>query len=88
MPGGRERSTTQARFIVLQARRQQFSNATSLRNEFNNAAGVRVCTQTFRNRLYDAGLRSRRPAIRITLTQRHIQERLQWHKLMSHELMI
>jgi transposase len=78
--GGRERSTTQAqdRFIVLQARRQRFSNATALRNDFQNAIGARVSTQTVRNRLHDAVLRSRRPAIRIPLTQRHIQQRLQW----------
>jgi hypothetical protein len=46
--GGREHSTTQAqdRFIVIQARRQQFSNATTLRNDFQNATGVRVSTQT------------------------------------------
>ena len=33
--GGRERSTTQARFIALQARRHWFDNATTLRSELH-----------------------------------------------------
>ncbi|XP_060552764.1 guanylate-binding protein 2-like, partial [Ruditapes philippinarum] len=53
-------------------------NATTLRNDFQNVTGVVISTQTVRNRLNDAGLRSRRPAICIPLNQRHIQERLQW----------
>jgi hypothetical protein len=54
--GGREHSTTQAQdwFIVLQARRQWFSNATTLCNDYQNATGVRVSTQTVRNRLHNA----------------------------------
>jgi hypothetical protein len=81
--GGRERSTTQAqdRFFVLQAWRQRSSNATTLRNDFQNATGVRMSTQTVRNRLHDAGLRSQRPALRIPLTQCHIQERLPWAQI-------
>jgi transposase len=72
--GGCKRSTTQAqdRLIVLQARRQRFLNDMTLRNDFQNVTGVRVSTQTVRNRLHDAGLRSRRPTIRIPLTQHHI----------------
>ncbi|XP_060591326.1 uncharacterized protein LOC132746258 [Ruditapes philippinarum] len=58
-----------------QARRQRLSNATTLRNDFQNATGVRVSRQTVRNRLHDAG--PQRPAIRIPLTQRNIQEGLQ-----------
>ena len=38
--------------------------------------GVRISTQTIRNRLHDAGLRSRRPAIRVPLTRYHMQMRL------------
>ena len=58
---GQERSTTQAqdRLIVLQARHHWFCNATTLRNDFQNATGVRTSTQTVRNLLHDAGLRSR-----------------------------
>ena len=78
--GGRERTTTRAQdqFIALQARRHRFNNATTLRSELQNAIGVRLSTQTIRNRLHEAGLRSRRPAIRIPLTRHHVQERLEW----------
>jgi transposase len=63
--GGRERSCPEPIYnIVLQARRQRFSNATTLSNDFQSTTGVLVSTQTVRNRLHDAGLRSRRPAIR------------------------
>ena len=67
---GRERSTNevQDRFLVVQARRHRFDNATTLR----------ISTQTIRNRLHDAGLRSRRPAIRVPLTRYHVQMRLAW----------
>ena len=76
--GGRERSTgeVQDRFLVVQARRHRFGNATTLRRDFQNATGVRISTQTIRNRLHDAGLRSRRPAIRVSLTRYHVQMRL------------
>ena len=75
--GGRECSTNevQDRFLVVQARRHRFDNAT-LRRDFQNASGVRISTQTIRNRLHDAGLRSRRPAIRVPLTRYHVQMRL------------
>ena len=57
--GGRGRSTNevQDRFLVVQARRHRFDNATTLRRDFQNATGVRISTQTIRNRLHDAGLR-------------------------------
>ena len=78
--GGQERSTNevQDRFLVVQARCRRFDNATSLRRDFQNATGVRISTQTIRNRLHDAGLRSRRPAIRVPLTRYHVQMRLAW----------
>ena len=78
--GGRERSTkeVQDRFLVVQARRHRFDNATTLRRDFQNATGVRISTQTIRNQLHDAGLRSRRPAIRVPLTRYHVQMRLAW----------
>ena len=78
--GGRERSTNevQGRFLVVQARRHRFDNATTLRRDFQNATGMCISTQTIRNRLHDAGLRSRRPAIRVPLTRYHVQMRLAW----------
>ena len=39
---------------------------------------VCISTQTIRNWLHDAGLRSRRPAIRVPLTRYHVQMRLAW----------
>jgi len=78
--GGRQRATTQAedRFLVIQTRRHRFMNATTLRNDVENATGVRVSTQTVRNRLHSVGMRARRPAIRIPLMRQHLQTRLQW----------
>ena len=78
--GARERSTNEVQdgFLVVQARRQRFDNATTLRRDFQNATGVRISTQTIRNRLQDACLRSRRPAIRVPLTRYHVQMRLAW----------
>ena len=78
--GGRERSTNevQDRFLVVEARRHRFDNATTLRRDFQNATGVRTSTQTIRNRLHDNGLRSRPPAIRVPLTRYHVQMCLVW----------
>ena len=75
--GGARTSTNQVqyRFLVVQARRHRFDNATTLRRDIQNATGVRISTQTIRNRLHDAGLRSRRPAIRVPLTRYHVQMR-------------
>ena len=61
---GRERSSNEVQ--------DRFDNATTLRRDFQNATGVRISTQTIRNRLHDAGLRSRRPAIRVPLTRYHV----------------
>ena len=80
MLGGQERSTNevQDRFLVVQARRHRFDNATTLRRDFQNATGVHVSSKTIRNRLHDAGLRSTRPAIQVPLTRYHVQMRLAW----------
>ena len=77
--GGRERSTIEAqdRFLVVQARCHRFDNAMLCR-DFQNAIGVRISTQAIRNWLHDAGLRSRRPAIRVPLTRYHVQMHLAW----------
>ena len=78
--GGRQRATTpiQDRFIVVQARRHPFVNATTLRNELRNAVGVNISTQKVHNSLQRSGLRSRRECIRIPLTRLHKQVRLNW----------
>ena len=74
--GGRDRATTQRhdRFLVFQSRRQRFPNASSLNNEFRHGTGVRISTQTVRNRLHEFGLNARRPAIRVPLTRQHVQD--------------
>ena len=76
--GGARTNEVQDRFLVVQARRHRFDNATTLRRDFQNTTGVRISTHTIRNRLHDAGLRSRRPAIRVPLTRYHVQMRLAW----------
>ena len=73
--GGRERSTKD-RFLVVQAQRHRFDNATTFPRDFQNDTDVQISTQTIRNRLHDAGLRSRRPAIQVPLTRYHVQMRL------------
>ena len=49
--GGRDMATTNVStiFLLIQSRRQQFPNATSLNKEFRNGTGVRNSTQTVRN---------------------------------------
>ena len=42
------------------------------------ATGVRVSSQTVRNRLHAANLRAYRPTVRPILTLRHRTARLQW----------
>ena len=78
--GGRQRPTTprQDQFLVVQARRHPFVNATTLRNESRNAVGVNISTQTVRISLQQSGLRSRKECIRTPLTRLLKQARLNW----------
>ena len=78
--GGRQRPTTpiQDRFLVVQARRHPFVNATTLRNELRNAVGVNISTQRVHNSIQQSSIRSRRACIRIPLTPLHKQVRLNW----------
>ena len=71
-------TAAQDRFLIIQIRRGRFATLMHLRNDLVNASGVNVCTQTVRRRLYEGYLRSRRPCIRIPLTRRHRQARLEW----------
>ena len=75
--GGCDRAITQHqdRFLLMQSQRQWFQNATFLNNEFRNGTGVRIFTQTVRNRLHEFGLNARRPAIRVPLTRQHMRDR-------------
>ena len=75
---GRDRATTQRqdRFLLNQSRRQRFSNAASLDNEFRDGTGLRFSTQTVKNSLQEFGLNARRPAIPLALTRQHLQDRI------------
>ena len=78
--GGRQRAimARQDQFLVVQARRHPFVNATTLRNELRNAVGFNISTQKVHNSLQRSGLRSRRACVRIPLTRLHKQVRLNW----------
>ena len=49
-----------------------------MNREFPAASGVRISTQTVRNRLHASGLHARKPAVRPALTARHRNCRLQF----------
>ena len=77
---GRTRSTTiqQDRFVVLSSLRDRTAPARAIRNELLNATNVTVSDQTIRNRLREAGLRSRSAAVRPPLTPVHRLRRRQF----------
>jgi transposase len=77
---GRPRKTTvrQDRYLSNMAKRQRFQSAVRLNSDFRTATGVRVSSQTVRNRLHTANMRAYRPAVRPILTLRHRTALLQW----------
>lgn len=77
---GRPRATNRRddNFIRLTALRRRSITAETLRQELREATHVTVSQQTIRNRLREAGLTSRRSAVRIPLTPAHRQARLAW----------
>ena len=76
--GGRRRATEPRddRHLHTLVARQPTLTARRLRNEFQNATGIRVSTQTVRNRLHESGLRARIPANCPVLTAAHRAARL------------
>ena len=70
-------------FLLIQSRRQRFLNATHLNNEFRNGTGVRISTQTVRNRLHEFGVGASRPAVCVPLMRQHVQDRLYLPELPS-----
>ena len=64
------------RAMVVMAKRRRFDSAVSLNRDFARATNVNISVQTYRNRLHEANLRARRPAIRVPLTPRHRDNRL------------
>ena len=77
---GRPKSTTahEDRQTALLAKRNRMSSAATLNREFRAASGVRISTQTVRNRLHASGLHARKPAERPPSTARHRNCRLQF----------
>lgn len=78
-PGqGRPRATTprQDRYLRTLTARNRFHTAGQLQGAFQDATGVRVSTQTVRNRLHQSGLHARRPCIVSPLTAAHRRARL------------
>ena len=68
---GRPKATTHCQDNLIRTLR-------ALQGQLRTAAGVTVSDQTIRNRLHAAGLRARRPLVRIPLKQRHRIHRLDW----------
>ena len=77
---GRPRVTTmrQDRLVVTTALRNRTHNATQLQNRLQQVTGIRVSTQTVRNRLHAARLSARRPCVVLPLTDQHRQARRAW----------
>ena len=73
-------NSTTGHFLLIQSQRQRFQNATSFNNEFMNGTGVRISTQTVRNRLHEFELDARGRAIRVPLTRQHMQDRLDFSR--------
>jgi hypothetical protein len=74
------RTVHQDRQIALLAKRNRMSSAVTLNRDLRAASGVRISTQTVRNRLHASGLHARKPAVpvRPPLTACHRNCRLQF----------
>ena len=59
----------QNRFVVLAALPDRTATANTIRTQLRETANVNVSDQTVRNRLNDANLRSRRPAVMVPLNR-------------------
>ena len=75
---GRPKATTprQDRLLFRMSRQNRFYSSETLRTHLHDNHGIRVSRQLVNSRLLQARLRSRRPAKRLRLTQRHTRERL------------
>jgi len=77
---GRPKKTSAAddRYIVVTSRRNRFMSAPKLTEQFHATSGIRVSTQTVRNRIHKRDSRGRRPYKGIILTTNHARARLNW----------
>lgn len=87
---GKPRITTpiQDRFLRLRALRESSVNATTLVSALQNAHNVTVSSQTVRNRLHEANLRSRRPLRCPAITRGNREARNAWcaeHEFWTHQ---
>jgi hypothetical protein len=72
----RATSARNDRAMVVMAKWRRFDSAVSLNRDFARASNVIISVQTYRNRIHEANLRPRRPAVRVPLTPRHRVNRL------------
>src|ERR1700729_1374980 len=79
---GRPRITNvqQDRYVVLMALRDRTATANAMRIQLRATTNVNLSDQTIRNRLHEANLHSRRPAVRPRLTVVHRAARLAWSR--------
>lgn len=77
---GRPRVTNdqQNRFIRISIRRNPSMSIPTLQREFRHATGARISLATIRRRIFESGLRCRRPIRVPQLQHRHRLHRLQW----------
>lgn len=78
--GGRPRSTDgrDDRHLRLLVNRNPFQSARRLQRGFQDATGIRLSTQTIRNRLHEVRMNARRPALCPVLTVERRRTRLAW----------
>ncbi|GFU59615.1 transposable element Tcb2 transposase [Trichonephila clavipes] len=78
--GGQIRSTTPAedRYIVLSAKRNMYTTAQQVANQFLAASGKQISRKTVARRLRGGGLYASRPVVCVPLTRQHRTARLQW----------
>ena len=77
---GRPRVTTrrQDQLLVTQALRTRTLNATQLQQQLQQTTGIRVSTQTVRNRLHQVQLASCRPFVALLMSPQHRRARMDW----------
>ncbi|GFY12330.1 transposable element Tcb2 transposase [Trichonephila clavipes] len=78
--GGRVRRTTPAedRYIVLSAKKNRYTTAQQVANQFLAASGKQISRKTVARRLRGGGLYACRAVVCFPLTRQHRTARLQW----------
>ncbi|PSN47842.1 hypothetical protein C0J52_01277 [Blattella germanica] len=64
--------------IIIQAKRTPFATARHIQQDLQNATGLLVSDHTLKNRLWEEGLTSYRPLLRLALEPIHRRQRLDW----------